>query len=311
VGGFAHAALVYDGPEQFADAVLPFLAEGIEAGEPALVAVGAGHIEPLRDALGEADVTFVDMAELGRNPGRIIPAWAGFIGDHPDTPVRGVGEPIWAGRSSAELVECQLHESLLNLAFAEADGFRLLCPYDRTALDDAVLHEAGCGHPSLVEHGAWNDSPAYRDSDRLLAPFDAPLPRPRGATEAFSFDRDSLDELRALVRHRGLRAGLSERRAQDFVLAVNEAATNSVCHAGGQGVLRVWIEDDALLCEVRDPGVVEDPLAGRRAPSFDRVGGLGLYIAHQLCDLVQLRSGPLGTVVRLHMSARPLSESAA
>jgi hypothetical protein len=38
------------------------------------------------------------------------------------------------------------------------------------------------------------------------------------------------------------------------------------------------------------------PPSGRDAP------GWGLWTARQLCDLVQLRSGDDGTVVRLHMS---------
>jgi prepilin-type processing-associated H-X9-DG protein len=33
--------------------------------------------------------------------------------------LRGAGEPIWPERRPAELVECQRHESLLNVAFAD------------------------------------------------------------------------------------------------------------------------------------------------------------------------------------------------
>ena len=32
------------------------------------------------------------------------------------------------------------------------------------------------------------------------------------------------------------------------------------------------------------------------------VGGLGLWLANQLCDLVQVRSSPEGTAVRVHVS---------
>jgi MEDS: MEthanogen/methylotroph, DcmR Sensory domain len=44
--------------------------------------------------------------------------------------LRGIGEPLFATRSADELVECQRHEALLNLAFQDAPGFWLLCPYD-------------------------------------------------------------------------------------------------------------------------------------------------------------------------------------
>ena len=47
--------------------------------------------------------------------------------------MRGIGEPIWADRSPTELIECQCHEALLNVAFAAAGDFHLICPYDTDA----------------------------------------------------------------------------------------------------------------------------------------------------------------------------------
>src|SRR2546423_2133316 len=135
---FEHEALLYAGNEDFVDRMAAFVLEGVAAGEPVLVMVGAHKIELLRGALGaDADrVRLVNMDEAGRNPARIIPAWREFAtgNSEPGRALRGVGEPIWAGRSEAELVECQTHESLINLAFADADSFRLLCPYDLTTL---------------------------------------------------------------------------------------------------------------------------------------------------------------------------------
>jgi anti-sigma regulatory factor (Ser/Thr protein kinase) len=90
-------------------------------------------------------------------------------------------------------------------------------------------------------------------------------------------------------------------RAGDLVLAVNEVATNSVVHGGGQGIVRVWCEPDALICEVSDGGAITDPLAGRRRPPDGNVGGHGLWLCNQLCDLVQIRSFADRGVVRLHM----------
>jgi hypothetical protein len=59
---------------------VPFIRDGWEAGEPVMVAVGPLHMKWLRDALdGRADVEFVDMEELGRNPAQIIPAWQQFL----------------------------------------------------------------------------------------------------------------------------------------------------------------------------------------------------------------------------------------
>ena len=58
------------------------------------------------------------------------------------------------------------------------------------------------------------------------------------------------------------------------------------------------------MCEVRDEGRVSDPLVGRVRPTIDRRDGRGLWLVHQLCDLVQIRSGDDGTVVRAHVRHR-------
>jgi anti-sigma regulatory factor (Ser/Thr protein kinase) len=86
------------------------------------------------------------------------------------------------------------------------------------------------------------------------------------------------------------------------VLAVHELATNSVRHGGGRGTCRLWRDGAALVCEVSDRGWITDPQAGRRRPAADQPGGRGLWLVHQLCDAVELRTSPSGTVVRVRMS---------
>jgi anti-sigma regulatory factor (Ser/Thr protein kinase) len=304
---FEHEALLYDGPDGFLAGAVPFLREGLEAEEPMLVAVPADRIAALRHELGsDADtIAFADMAIMGRNPGRIIPAWRDFVSEQaPGAPtMRGIGEPIWAGRSPAELVECQLHESLLNIAFADAAGFRLMCPYDIHGLDASVIHAARCSHPTLHAHGELSASADYPEPSQLLAGFEAPLPPPAATAKLLGFQRDELDQVREVVTNWVAAEGFEGPRAADLVLAVNEAAANSVRHGGGNGILRAWREEDMLICEIRDRGFVSDPLVGRRKPDPDQAGGWGVWIAHQVCDLVQLRSGANGTAIRLFMSA--------
>jgi anti-sigma regulatory factor (Ser/Thr protein kinase) len=301
---FQHEAMIYEGAEDFAVGALAFIREGLVAEEPVMVAIGAERIALLRGELGaDADeVVFVDMAELGRNPARIIPAWSDFLEDRAaGRGVRGIGEPIWAGRSADELVECQLHESLLNVAFAGVEDFRLLCPYDAGALEPAVIHEARCSHPIVDDGGSRGPSHSVRAHDELLAPFDAPLPPPQPPVEVMAFDRHGVGAVRGVVARRADEVGLDAERAGALVLAVDEIAVNSVRHGGGNGILRLWLEGDRLLCEVKDRGRIADPLAGRHRPVTGQLGGWGMFIANHMCDLVQLRSGEQGTAVRLHM----------
>ncbi|MBE2318447.1 MEDS domain-containing protein [Solirubrobacter sp. CPCC 204708] len=266
---FIHQAVRYAGTGGLLDGVLPHIREGVQRGEPVRVAAREQTLAPLREALGD---TPVELVEVDHNPARIIPFWREFVESHRG-PVRGVGEPIWPGRNAAELVECQLHESLLNLAFEE--DFNLLCPYDAEALDEGVLHEACCSHP--IVDGA--PSPHYRAEPLPLAP----LPPPPSGARVLGFEIETLSEVRQLVRDAG--------GDPDFVLAVDELAINSVQHGGGRGIVRLWKEDDALVCDVRDQGIIRDPLAGRLRPEVDAFGGRGLWIANAVCKLVQIRPG--------------------
>ena len=103
-----------------------------------------------------------------------------------------------------------------------------------------------------------------------------------------------------MIRGRAAAVGLRPDRTGDLVAAVAEVATNSIRHGGGGGTLRIWRHEDALICEVTDPGHITDPLVGRRTPSPATETGRGLWLANQLCDLIQVRSSPVGTTIRLH-----------
>jgi anti-sigma regulatory factor (Ser/Thr protein kinase) len=302
--GFSHEALFYAGSDDFVECVAAFVREGLAAGEPVLVMVTADKIALLEDELGAdaARVSFADMGEAGRNPGRIISAWGDFAADHlaRGRRLRGVGEPIWADRAPEELVECQHHESLLNLAFGHADGFRLLCPYDVKSLPPDVLDEARRSHPLILEGARRRESSGYRGVEAIALAGDS-LPPPRTSSEEMSFRRTSLVAVRRFVSSRASDAGLDPDRVQDLVLSVNEAASNSVRHGGGGGVVRLWREAGSIVCEVRDRGRIEEPLVGRNRPEPGCSGGHGLWMANQLCDLVQLRTRRHGTAVRLHM----------
>lgn len=306
VEGFRHDALVYDGLDAFLDGTAAFVEDGLRAREPVLVVVSPEKIRLLRSALGprpEHELRYVDMERLGRNPARIIPAWRDFLDGRPegDGPVRGVGEPMWPGRTADELPECFRHEQLLNLAFADTPGWWLLCPYDASALEPSVLDEARRSHPFVVEGGERRPSPTYPGLDALEEPFADRLTEPPPGAPELAFAGPGLEDVRTFVSRVAELAGLSPARVPDLVVAVNEVATNSIRHGGGGGRLRAWSDDGRLVCEVRDRGVVDEPLAGRLRPLVDAERGLGLWLVNQLCELVQIRSSSEGTVVRLHM----------
>jgi anti-sigma regulatory factor (Ser/Thr protein kinase) len=304
---FAHDALFYAGMDDFVAQTIPFIVQGVEAGEPILVVVSSEKIARLRAELnGRADrVRFANMVGVGQNPARIIPAWRAFVSEQRATgrPFRGIGEPIWAARSRTELDECERHEALLNVAFDGAPAWRLTCPYDTETLSAPVLEEAERNHPFLVHQGIRRPSGGYRGLEGAAAPFDRPLAAPPPTARQLRFEPTalSLHTLRAVVTEEAAGFGLPPSRTDDLVLAASEVATNSIRHGGGTGVLRLWGQADALVCEISDAGRIEDPLAGRDRPAGDLESGYGLWLANHVCDLVQIRTFESGSVVRLHV----------
>ena len=106
--------------------------------------------------------------------------------------------------------------------------------------------------------------------------------------------------MREDVISHALGARVPTERSADLALAVHEVAVNSVQHGSGRGVLQIWRDAEALVCEIRDAGRISDPLIGRSMPAWDDESGRGLWMANQLCDLVQVRSGAGGTTIRIH-----------
>lgn len=308
--GFRHDALLYAGPEQFVARTAAFVRDALEQEQPILVAVIEPRRSLLRDELGQdaEHVEFLDMWNLGRNPARIIPAWQQWVERHQGSTngFRGIGEPIWAERSPQALVECQIHEQLLNTAFDDGPPWWLLCPYDTEALPEPVITRAHDTHPGILDGEAHHRSTHYPHHELSAdSMFAMPLPDPDPAQirSRRSFRLPDLTTLRTEVDTQARALGLPATRATDLVLVVNELATNSIRHGGGDGTLRLWREHDELVCEVRDAGLIDDPLIGRRRPRLDRPGGAGLWLSNQLCDLVQIRSTrESGTIVRVRVA---------
>jgi anti-sigma regulatory factor (Ser/Thr protein kinase) len=127
----------------------------------------------------------------------------------------------------------------------------------------------------------------------------APLPEPARVDIEFDFDLSMLSEVRAVVRAHAEGFGLDPDRIAGLELAASEIATNSVTYGGGHGNLRAWTGPTGFVCELRDAGRIDQPLVGRTRPEPGQASGYGLWLAQQLCDLVEIRSSAAGTVVRI------------
>ena len=297
----AHRALFYRDSDEYVGGILDFIRPGLERNEPVAIAVPAPKLTLLRAELGpRADaIELLDMFELGRNPGRIIPAVLGMIGRHTGKPLRYVGEPIWPGRSLEEIQEATRHEALINLAWPDAD-ISVLCPYDAE----------GTRRPRAGRRRAHAPGPRPRPAPRTqlgVCPrrgagrLRAAAGRPAAERALRAFEISDLGELRMWVAGLAAASGLDADRAGGLVIAINELTTNTVKHADTHGVLRFWQAAGQLIFQIEDAGHIADPLAGRRH-QITGAGGLGLWMVNQLCDLVEVRTSRAGTTIRVHAS---------
>ncbi len=302
-GPFVHPAFFYRSDDEYLAVLVPFVVDGLAAGEPVAVAVPEQRLAVLRSALGaDADaVTMINMLEAGRNPGRII---AGvlrrFADGHHDRHVRIVGEPIWAERTATEYPACVQHEALINPAFAGRD-VTIICPYDTARLPDHVVADAHATHPEIWVADERRPSDKY-DPDGVVARYNEPLDGDAKGTQVL--DVAALDELpatRRWVTERAALLGLGPKRIGDLELVANELVVNGIVHGGGSAHVRMWVADDHLVCEVTDPGQLTDPLAGRRPPAKGQLSGRGLLLVHGLSDLVRIHTAPDGTTIRVYL----------
>lgn len=304
-GRFHHSALLYRSRDELVGRLSRFVSAELAAAHPVAVAVPAGNLGLLRHRLRSLAerVRWIDMSEVGRNPGRILPdVLLTFADKHAGRRVAIVGEPIWPGRTPSEYAAAVQHEALINLAFADRAA-TIVCPYDMSRLDAAARIDAARTHPEIVDAGVSRSSTDYADPAAVAADAGGPLPDPPGhAAVLVLFDAGGLPQVRDFVEHHGALLGLPRDGVDRLELAVHEAVTNTITHAGGPGVIRIWRDRDQVICAIRDRGRIDDPLAGRRPGADDQEHGWGLLLVNQVCDLVRLHSDTTGTDLRLHVA---------
>jgi anti-sigma regulatory factor (Ser/Thr protein kinase) len=315
VDGLTHVAIFYDG------AVAPGAVENSGAEDsadqdggrlgstgalflaaagncPVFVLVSARMRRALQAAPSAHGARFDDMADLGRNPARIIPAGHSFLDQHPGEHAYCLWEPAWPSRSAAELQEVARHEALVNLAF-ERQPMTVACLYDTSSLPAGVLRDAERTHPDIISGDRRQASGSYLEGE-FPPGCDDPLPPAARDAASISFD-GYLGPVREFSGNQAQAAGLDRARAGDLVLAVSEIAANALGHAAGGGIVRSWCTDDEMICQIEDLGHITDPLAGRRRQPAEAAGGHGLWLVNRVCDLVERRTGEDGTITRLHM----------
>jgi anti-sigma regulatory factor (Ser/Thr protein kinase) len=310
-GRYIHDALFFDSPGQLTDVAVPFLLDGLAAGEAAVVAAGSPTANLLREAVGgDPRVHVMERGDVyrARTPTAITTfrRLAEQRAADGVTRVRVVGE-VDFGPTERDWVEWQRYESVINDALAEWPLWGL-CVFDTQRLPEPLLETARRTHATVVTVGDRAPNPEFTDPADYLRS----LPIPREPLEDTP-PRISVSDVSDFV---GLRHAVARELAtvpaprdavEDFLLAIDEMTSNAMRHGGPPVGLRLWVAADRIVCMISDRGPGWDnPFAGYGPAHGEDLsrGGMGLWLARQLCDHVDISSSGDGAGARVRLTLR-------
>jgi anti-sigma regulatory factor (Ser/Thr protein kinase) len=308
-GTFRHGAALVSSPADLLDVALPFLDEGLSAGDLVVLSSTPDVDDLLRRELGRRArglETDTGLSLLGaRAPDVFTHArqYAHRAAQGGSGRVRVLSEvPVNVDDREEMRIEAVANHVMATLPVTT------LCLYDTGRLSSSLVTSARATHPCTVAGTTWTDSPTFDDPEGYLRAL--PVPRqPLEDTDPLVaiLDAPTLPEL----RHRliGVLPGLvrGDEQLEDLRLGISEVAANAFRHGTRPVSGRLWSDGSHLVCEITDSGTTFDnPLAGFiPAHGFDLGrGGMGLWLARKLFDHVDLFPRPSGFTVRLSTRLR-------
>jgi anti-sigma regulatory factor (Ser/Thr protein kinase) len=283
----------------------------LAAGTKVLVVGRADRLALLGDHLAGSpgvDTDAVDMVldeDWYVHPARMLSACVDYAREATGETLF-VGEQPWRAWTAREAREWVRAESLCNRVLAATRGTGL-CLYDRRRTPPDIATAMDRTHPYRWTGDGALPNPGYVPPERLrLEGDDKPFDDPPAHARSVDFTLSGLKRLRDFVTARALRAGLDADLTTSLVLCVAEIAANTVEHGAGHGRAWVWRHGTELVCEIADPGGgFAEPNPGYLLPPDGAPRGYGLWIARQLRDLMEIRTGDGVCRIRLHMSIGP------
>ena len=308
-----HVAAVVESTDELLATAVPYLEDGLRAGDLTALSCDQETTELLRAELGAAGRALVSDPRISLRCSTRAPDAFGALrkllqqAEQTRTGrMRLFGAP-WFGAAPRDWREGARFESAANVVMG---GLHLdvLCCYDASALPAEVLDAARRTHPRMLHAGEVVQNSDFQRPGRFLRE----LPLPRESMEAgppvYAVDgaptlADLRHQLAAVLAHQ-----VPDReQREDLHLAVSEIAANAFRHGVRPVSARVWASDDWIVCTITDHGRgLVDPLAGFRPAHGDDLsrGGMGLWLARKLWDHVDLLHGPQGFTVRLSSPLR-------
>jgi len=188
-----HVCAFYTGAEEQDEVLLPFLEEGLAAGDR-VMSVGDANLRAEWIDRLRRDGVDVDAAE--RNGQLQIETWddvylrdgrfdademLGFVQDTINTGLqrgfartRGWGNMEWTLRAAPGTEQFLVYESRLNFILPLYHDV-LVCAYDVTRFPASVLENVARAHPYLLADGFVQENPYYVPPDELVPEFESRL----------------------------------------------------------------------------------------------------------------------------------------
>ena len=297
-----HEVGFYRSDDEFAALIVPFVEEGVAAGQPVILGYDDRKASLLRSRLADPGaVTFIAGNNLYATPARAIDSYWRMFEDLTAagaTQIRIAGDVPHEG-NGGRFAGWDRYESAANTVWDQFPVWSR-CLYDTTTAAPRVLDIATRTHPRIVlPSGHCESSSRYQET----ADFQ-PLPPDPDPLEHSAPALEMTDPSPAQIRNAVTSIGggrVPHTALGDLVTGASEAVSNARQHGRPPVTARIWADPGRIVVHVHDTGPGPgDPLAGL-VPPRARPGlpGAELWLIHMLGLNAAMTRSADGFTVRL------------
>ncbi|TWF75348.1 anti-sigma regulatory factor (Ser/Thr protein kinase) [Pseudonocardia hierapolitana] len=318
-GCTAHAAALFESGDDLRRRVVPFVRDGLAAGESVVAVVSGRAAAQLRRGLGadERDIRWQVPDVSYRSLGPMYNGLRRYLAGQYEAGnrIRLIAENDTT--SSAARTAAYLRFEAASNHVLGTYGFPWVCLYDRRRHSPDVLDAVRQVHPLLVgSDGRSAPSSDYVPPETYLRAHPGPLSvvPPEPPVDFWVTTVGQFGAARRAVAEAGGMLGLTEETGDDFELATAEALSNALRHGERPCRIRVWATPHHVVMRVDDQGLGDDiTTKGFHPPdpANVHVGGMGVWMIRQLADVVHIRVGAAGTAVEVQFPRPPALERSA